>query len=1002
MKKYNTNLFGQKLNVSQAIDSNAEGKGTITRNIGENANGTFNVSNTGSEDSKKTIHSIGIGTKDSDRSNALEIMQNGDIYLYGVGGYEGDNASDSKSIQSVIQDSQSGGDYTLPIASADTLGGIKVGEGLNIDGEGVLSSTGSGVGKIDPESDGTGEIFNTYDGEEKNIASGAYSHAEGSGTTASGRYSHAEGGGTTANNDYEHAEGICNKSNSGETSADKTQHSIGIGTGINDRKNAVEVMANGDVYINGVGSYDGTNYADAQTLQEVINSQSGGGVGKVDPKSDGTGEIFNDYTNNSASGKYSHSEGYGNVAEGNYSHVEGIGAFKPTINPESIMTMCVVMQTPQISEDKKTATGQMMRLDGKPVNIEVGTKIYTVEIAEGFSFLQTLTVVECNNTDTLVVDTPFDDSVINSNSGEGIAFVTQEVYDLLNPEDIILPLRSKGECSHSEGYGNVAFGNYSHAEGHGYSCSDIVQITQISEDGKKIYGDFSKLGDSSITDSSLVRDVSSPAIIKANNGNHIRTVKIPGDVGGYQGYMELNESIGTIEEVGQEIVVIIGLNYSKGLGSHTEGRITEASGDYSHAEGIFSTASGKSSHSEGSFNISSGNYSHSEGSGTKAVGIASHAEGSNCTSEGYYSHAEGEVTNAKGSKSHAEGTNTQAIGEASHAEGNSTIANGNASHAEGYHTNTSNEYEHACGKYNYSDSSSDYDSYKTIYSVGIGTSDDDRKNAFEISKTGNVYVKGIGGYIGKEKEGKQTLQDTITDIKNNGYSVTSLDVTNEKEYNVLLLEPSSDKINSSSSFKCVDLCFNPNTINDWKHGLFLKERSTGYYSKIGKDSVEIYGKTEDQPHVISIRRSNTDIEYSSSELGNTDVLIQNEGLKIGKYVTGSGYEPSSDNSNSILKKSRLDIQNLTTGGSSNTSTYISSQLYADDNGNVDKSAKIEIQGETSNIDLHGTTDSYIKINNKYVITGAEDEKRIKIWTGTQDQYDQIEAKDENTLYFITA
>lgn len=132
MKKYNTNLFGQKLNVSQAIDSNAEGKGTITRNIGENANGTFNVSNTGSEDSKKTIHSIGIGTKDSDRSNALEIMQNGDIYLYGVGGYEGDNASDSKSIQSVIQDSQSGGDYTLPIASADTLGGIKVGEGLKL------------------------------------------------------------------------------------------------------------------------------------------------------------------------------------------------------------------------------------------------------------------------------------------------------------------------------------------------------------------------------------------------------------------------------------------------------------------------------------------------------------------------------------------------------------------------------------------------------------------------------------------------------------------------------------------------------------------------------------------------------------------------------------------------------------------------------------------------------------------------------------------------------
>lgn len=34
-------------------------------------------------------------------------------------------------------------------------------------------------------------------------------------------------------------------------------------------------------------------------------------VGKVDPNSDGTGEIFNDYENNKATGKYSHVEGYG-------------------------------------------------------------------------------------------------------------------------------------------------------------------------------------------------------------------------------------------------------------------------------------------------------------------------------------------------------------------------------------------------------------------------------------------------------------------------------------------------------------------------------------------------------------------------------------------------------------------------------------------------------------------------------------------------------------------
>ena len=47
------------------------------------------------------------------------------------------------------------------------------------------------------------EVFNYSN----NIASGAYSHAEGSGTTASGPISHAEGGSTTASGTYSHAEG---------------------------------------------------------------------------------------------------------------------------------------------------------------------------------------------------------------------------------------------------------------------------------------------------------------------------------------------------------------------------------------------------------------------------------------------------------------------------------------------------------------------------------------------------------------------------------------------------------------------------------------------------------------------------------------------------------------------------------------------------------------------------------------------------------------------------
>lgn len=55
----------------------------------------------------------------------------------------------------------------------------------------------------------------------------------------------------------------------------------------------------------------------------IIGSTSGSGVGKVDSNSDGTGEIFNNYTNNKATGKFAHAEGSGTQAIGFSSHAEG-------------------------------------------------------------------------------------------------------------------------------------------------------------------------------------------------------------------------------------------------------------------------------------------------------------------------------------------------------------------------------------------------------------------------------------------------------------------------------------------------------------------------------------------------------------------------------------------------------------------------------------------------------------------------------------------------------
>ena len=104
------------------------------------------------------------------------------------------------------------------------------------------------------------------------VAYGSCSHAEGYATCAFGNYSHTEGQQTYTSNTAEHACGKYNKSTSSVT-----QFSVGVGTS-STRKNALEINASGDVYVKGIGSYDGTNVtaSGVQDLATVINSGSNG------------------------------------------------------------------------------------------------------------------------------------------------------------------------------------------------------------------------------------------------------------------------------------------------------------------------------------------------------------------------------------------------------------------------------------------------------------------------------------------------------------------------------------------------------------------------------------------------------------------------------------------------------------------------------------------------------------------------------------------------------
>ena len=143
---------------------------------------------------------------------------------------------------------------------------------------------------------------------------------------------------------------------------------------------------------------------------------------------------------------------------------------------------------------------------------------------------------------------------------------------------------------------------------------------------------------------------------------------------------------------------------------------------------------------------------------TSGTGVDSIIQGvlTQNTAGGAQSHAEGQATHADGNRSHAEGFYTIASGQYSHAEGSSTKAGGNFSHAEGNYTVANNSYEHASGQYNNSVSASTTfgNSGNTLFSVGNGTADNARHNAFEIRQNGDIYCS--------DGTNDVKLQDTIT------------------------------------------------------------------------------------------------------------------------------------------------------------------------------------------------------------------------------------------------
>lgn len=178
------------------------------------------------------------------------------------------------------------------------------------------------VGRRERNDDGIiqgAEIFNYYEGGNKNIASGNYSHAEGIKTMATNTGAHAEGQSTVASGLRAHAEGIATEA-IGDSS-----HSEGTSTSAQGIYSHAEgfksIASNNGSHAEGGETKATGSVAHAEgykTVAEGSRSHAEGG----ETKATATGSHA-EGLETEAKGTYSHVQGAGCIAEGEGSHAEG-------------------------------------------------------------------------------------------------------------------------------------------------------------------------------------------------------------------------------------------------------------------------------------------------------------------------------------------------------------------------------------------------------------------------------------------------------------------------------------------------------------------------------------------------------------------------------------------------------------------------------------------------------------------------------------------------------
>lgn len=489
--------------------------------------------------------------------------------------------------------------------------------------------------------------------------------------------------------------------------------------------------------------------------------------GNVYPGTASYGEVFNDIDNNVAKAAYSHSEGFHTLA----TYKDNDTNYSAGAHAEGVMTS-VYQMAAHVEGVESVADG-------------IGSH------AEGYHTYTYNTYSHAEGTYTRAGgDSSHAEGIVSYATGnyshaEGNQTTAEE--EASHAEGI--KTHATGKASHSEGYNTFATGANSHAEGTATNATgnnSHAEGYSVTVNGNVSHGEGGQIGVSGDYSHAEGFDNNIGASFVHVEGGSNNGSAIYAHIEGYGNSAAGNSTYSHIEGIENR-------NINDAHCSHIEGRNNIAQGSYLHVEGHDNKVKGNATHVEGTHNTVNSDYSTVSGtnnevstSSTIVSGTGNVSTGdkcfsnaifgtSNCSSTGSNNLISGQCTYTYGTANIVSGNNSYIFGNNNIVSGKENLGYVDNSVIIG-ESNTSNTYanyadvdstdpvlngvlevgkgletyqsqESALGRYNVSynynritEDTNPGNANKTIFSIGIGTSNDNRENAMDVRDTGVSYI----------------------------------------------------------------------------------------------------------------------------------------------------------------------------------------------------------------------------------------------------------------------